>query len=114
SVARAVDALHAIVLELADLRRRDRASTSAEDTNVLGATIAQHVDHVLEVLRVTTLVGADRDAVRVLLDRRPHDIRDAAVVPEVDDLDATILNQPTHHVDRSVVSVEQRGSRNEP
>src|SRR5262249_460835 len=76
--------------------------------------VAEHVDHVLEVLHVAALVGADRDCVGVLLDRRPDDLLDAAVVAEVDDLGAAVLDQPAHHVDRAVVPVEQRAARPEP
>ena len=103
-----VDPLDAERLELGDLRGRDRAAAAAEDADVVGAALAQHVDHVAEVLVVPALVGADGDRVGVLLDRRAHDVGDAAVVAEVDHLGALRLDQPAHDVDRRVVAVEER------
>ena len=108
AVAREIDALHPVRLELGRLARGDRAAAAAEDADVPGALLAQHVDRVLEVLEVAALVGADRDPVGVLLDRGAHDVGDAAVVAEVDDLGAGRLDQPAHDVDRRVVPVEER------
>ena len=68
----------------------------------------------LKYSTMATLVGADGDPVSVLLDRRADDLGHAAVVPEVDDLHAAILDQAAHHVDRSVVAVEQGRHRDEP
>ena len=69
---------------------------------------AQQVDHVLEVLDVAALVGADRDALHVFLQRRGDDLVDRAVVAEVDHLGAHALQDAAHDVDRRVVAVEQR------
>ena len=71
-----------------DLARDDDPATAAEDLHVARTPGRQPVDEVAEVLDVPALVGADRDALGVLLDGRSHDLLDAAVVPEVDDLDA--------------------------
>ena len=79
-----VDPLDAVLLKFGDLLRGDRPATAAEDADVLGAALAQHVDDVVEVLDVAALVRADRDPVDVLLDGRAHDVGDAAVVAEVD------------------------------
>ena len=114
AVVRVVDPLDAVGLELGDLLRRDRPAAAAEDADVCGTDLAQHVDHVPEVLGVAALIGADRDRVGVLLDRRADDVADAAVVAEVDDLGARVLDQPAHHVDRGVVAVEQRGGGDKP
>ena len=65
-----VDARDAVVLQLLDLGRHDHAAAAAEHLDVLAAALAQQVEHVLEVLEVAALVGADRDALRVLLQRR--------------------------------------------
>ena len=72
--------------QVGDLVRRDRAAAAAEDADVAGAELAEHLDRVAEVLDVAALVGADRDPVGVLLDRRADDVADAAVVAEVDHL----------------------------
>ena len=80
----------------------------------LAPQIAQPVDHVAEILVVPALVGTDRDAVGIFLDRGAHDVVDAAVVTEVDDLRALRLDQAPHDVDRGVVAVEQRRRGHEP
>ena len=112
-VVRVVDALDAVRLELLDLGRRDRAAAAAEHADVTGAALSQHVDHVPEVLDVTTLVRAHGDRVGILLDRGAHDLRDAPVVAEMDHLGAAGLDQPPHHVDRRVVAVEERRRRDD-
>ena len=78
-----------------------------------GAALAQHVDHVLEVLDVAALVGTAGDAVGIFLHRGAHDVGDAAVVAEMHDLGAVRLQQPADDVDRGVVAVEQRGGADE-
>jgi len=80
---------------------------------VRAATLAQQVDHVLEILDVAALVAADRDALHVLLQRGGHDFVDRAVVTEVDDLGAHALQDAPHDIDRGVVAVEQRGRGHE-
>ena len=108
-----VDLLDAVLLQHLDLVRGDRAAAADEHADVLAALLLEHVDHVLEVLVVAALVGADRDAVGIFLDGRAHDVGHAAVVAEVHHLGAARLQQPAHHVDGRVVAVEQRRCRHE-
>ena len=96
------------VAESRDLLGDDHAATTAVDLDVPGAPLAQRLDEVLEVLDVAALVGADRDALHVLVDRRVDDLLDGPVVAEVDDLGALRLQDAAHDVDRGVVAVEQR------
>src|SRR6056297_464789 len=77
------------------------------------ALLGQHVDHVLEILVVPALVGADRNSVGVFADRGPDDLGDRAVVPEVDDLATLGLNQAAHQIDGRIVPVEQAGGSHE-
>ena len=79
-----VDLLDAVLLQHLDLVRGDRAAAADDHADVLAALLLEHVDHVLEVLVVAALVGADCDAVGILLDGRAHDVGHAAVVAEVD------------------------------
>ena len=97
-----------------DLVRDDDPAAAAEDPDVPGAGLGQQLRQVLEVLDVAALVGADRDALRVLLEHRVDDLADRAVVPEVHDLGALRLQDAAHDVDRGVVPVEQRGRGHEP
>ena len=103
-----VDACDAVVVQGRDLRRHDHPAAAAEHLDVLAAALAQEIEHVLEVLDVPALVGADRDALRVLLQRRRDHLVDRAVVAEVDHLAARGLEDAPHDVDRRVVAVEQR------
>ncbi len=113
TVLRRVDLLDAVGLEFLELVRRDRAAAADDHADVAGAALAQHVHHVAEILVVAALVGTDGDAVCVFLDRGAHDVGDAAVVTEVHDFRTVRLQQATDDVDRSVVTVEQRGGADE-
>ena len=104
---------HAVGLEVGDLLGDDHAAAAAVHLDVAGAALAEKVHHVLEVLDVAALVARDRDALRVLLDGRPHDVVHGAVVAEVDHLDALRLQDAPHDVDCGVVAVEQAGGRHE-
>jgi hypothetical protein len=68
----------------------------------------EQVDHVLEVLDVAALVGADGDALGVFLQRGGDDLLHRAVVAQVDHLGAHALQDAPHDVDGRVVAVEQR------
>ena len=96
-----------------DLRRDDDAATAADDLDVARTLGAQRLHEVLEVLHVPALVGRDRDALDVLLERGGHDLLHGAVVTEVDHLAALAHEDPPHDVDRRVVPVEERGRGDE-
>lgn len=70
-----------------DLLGHDDPATTAEDAYVACSGASELLDEVAEVLEVAALLGRDRDALDVLLDRGGDHVGDAAVVPEVDDLD---------------------------
>ena len=61
-----------------DLVVHDDAAATADDVDVVGAALLEGLHEVLEVLDVAALVGRDRDALDVLLDRRVHDLLHAA------------------------------------
>ena len=113
AVVGVVDALDAVVLQLADFLRRDRAAAAAEHADMAGAAFFEHVHHVLEVLDVAALVAGQRDAVGVFLQRGPHHVLHRAVVAEVDDFRALPLDQPAHDVDGGVMAIEQAGGGDE-
>src|SRR5262249_12502038 len=108
-----VDLLDPVPLEGRDLVGRDRAAAADYYADVLVAALAQHVDHVGEILVVSALVGADGDRVGVLVDGGAHDIGDAAVVAEVHHFRTARLQQAPDHVYGGVVAVNQRGGRDE-
>ncbi len=94
-------------MQLFHLGRQDRPAAAAENLDVRAA-LGQEVDHVLEVLDVPALVGRDCDALGVLLDCTIHNLRDGAVVAEVDDLSARGLHDAAHDVDGRVVTIKER------
>ena len=102
-----VDAGDAVVVERAHLLRHDDPAAPAEDPHVPRPALAEHVEHVPEVLDVPALVGADRDRVHVLVDGGGHHLLDGAVVAEVDHLAPRPLEEAPHDVDRRVVAVEE-------
>ena len=107
------DPRHAVLVQFRDFGGDDHAAAAAEHLDVAGAALAQQVQHVLEELDVAALVGRDRDAVGVLLDRAVDDLLDRPVVAQVDDLAAGCLQDAPHDVDRRVVAVEEAGGRDE-
>ncbi len=102
----------AVVVQLRDLVRQDRAAAAGKDEDAPSGSRDQIV-HVLEELEVPALVARDGDALHVLLHGAVDDLAHRAVVPEVDDLGAGRLQEATHDVDRGVVAVEQRGRRDQ-
>ena len=109
----AVDAAHAIGLQFTDLGRHDHAAAAAEYPDVGAAAAFQQIDHVLEVFDVATLVGADGNALGVLLQGGGDDFVDAAVVPEVDHFGAHAHQDAPHDVDGGVMTVKQAGRGDE-
>ena len=97
-----------------DLVRDDDPAAPAEDPHVPGPGFCQQLRQVLEVLDVTTLVGADRHALRVFLDYRIDDLANRPVMAQVHHLGTLRLQDAPHDVDRSVMPVEQRRRRHEP
>src|SRR5665647_1298616 len=91
AVFRTVNARHAIGLQFADFRRHDDAAATAKDLNVRAATGFEQVHHVLEVLDMPALIGADGNTLRIFLQGGGHHLFHAAVVPEVNHLGAHAL-----------------------
>ena len=102
-----------MVVQGAHLLRHDDPAAAAEDPHVPRLPLAEHVQHVPEVLDVPALVGADRDPVHVLVDGGGHHLLDGAVVAEVDHLRPRCLEEPPHDVDRRVMAVEEAGGGDE-
>ena len=114
AVLRGEDARDAARVQQVDLLADDDAAPAAEDLDVAGAVLGEELDQVAEVLDVPALVGADGDALDVLLDGGADDLADRAVVAEVDHLGTLRLQDAAHDVDRRVVPVEQARRGDEP
>src|SRR4051794_32735525 len=103
----------AVFLEQRDLLRQDDSASAREDTDVRGIPFTQPVDHVLEELDVPSLVGRDRNCVRVLVQGCSYDLINASIVAEMDHLATVSDKQPANNIDACVMSVEQTGGRYE-
>ena len=114
AVFRRVDPGHAIVVQLADFSRHDHTAAAAEDLHMTRTIGAQQVDHVLEVLNMTALVGRHRNALHIFLQRAVDHLAHRAVVTQMNDLAAHALQNAPHDVDRRIVAVEERGRGDEP
>lgn len=113
AVVGVIDTLDAVGMEFGNFLGRDGAAAAAKDTDVAGTALAQHVDHVLEVLHVAALVTGQGDAIGVFLQRGADHVFDRAIVSEMDHFGALTLNQPAHDVDRGVMAIEQAGCSDE-
>jgi hypothetical protein len=108
-----VDLLDAVTLERFDLVRCNRSAASHDNANVPDTALTQHVDHVSEVFVVPSLIGGDRDRVDILLNGGIDDICDTAVVTKMNDFRTLRLQESANHIDRCVMTIEQRGRADE-
>jgi hypothetical protein len=95
-------------VKLLDFCRKDRSSATSEDLYVVRTTLVEELAHVGKVLDVAALVRRHSYGLSVFLDCTVYNFLYRAVVSEVDDLATGSLNDSAHHIDRCVVSVEQR------
>ena len=100
-------------MQLLYFRRHNNSATAAENADIVGAALTQQVDRVFEVFDMPALVGADGNAMHILLQRRCDNFLHRAVVPEMDHFSTAGLQHAANDVDRCVVSVKQAGSRYE-
>src|ERR1700720_148048 len=78
------------------------------------AILLQQVLHVFKEFQVPSLVGGDGDPLDIFLDGAFHDFRHRPVMAQMDDLSPLRLKETTHNIDRSIMTIEDRSSRNEP
>ena len=98
-------------MQFANFGGNNDTAAAAKDLNVLAAALAQQVHHVLEILHMAALVGADGNALGILLQGRRDHFIDRTVVAQVNDLGTHALQNAAHDVDGGVVAVEQTGGR---
>ncbi len=75
-----VDARDAVGVQVGDLLGDDHAAATPEYLDVAAVALPQQIERVLEVLDVAALVGADGNALHVLLQRRGDHLVHRAVV----------------------------------
>ena len=113
SVFRGIHLGDAIGFQFRDFRRNDGAAAPGEHLDMPCAVFAEQIDHVLEELQVSPLVGTDGDSVYVLLEGGVHDFPHRAVVTQMHHLGALALDDAAHYVDCRVVPVEEAGRRDD-
>ena len=79
---------------------------------MLATSFIQEFSDVGEILDVTTLVGRQCNSVGILLDGAIDHGLCRLVVAQMNHFSSGGLNQPAHDVDSSIVTIEQRCSRN--
>jgi hypothetical protein len=77
------------------------------------ATLFQQVDHVFEILDVTALIAGNRNALRIFLQGSGDDFFDRAVMAQMNYFGTIRHQDAAHDVDRGIMAVEQRSSRDE-
>ncbi len=107
----AEDAAHAIGLQFGNFSGHDHPAAAAKHLDLLAAARAQQIHHVLEILHMSALVGAQRNALRVFLQGGAHHLIDRTVVAQVNHLRAHALQDAPHDVDGRVMPVKQTGCR---
>ena len=98
-------------MQLANFGRHNHTATAAKHLDVFAASLAQQIDHVLEILHMTALVGADGNALCVLLQCSRDHFIDRPVVTQVNHLGAHALQDAAHDVDGRVMAIKQTGGR---
>src|SRR5262245_37213724 len=100
------DLLHAHGLQCGDVLGRDDAAP--EDRHVVGALLAQQLQHALEEIVVGAGQHAEPDGVRVFLHRGGHHLLGRLVQAGVDNLEAGVAQRSGHDLGAPVVTVEAR------
>ena len=108
-----IDPGHPVVFEGGRFLGADHPPAATKDPDVVSPRLPEQIDEVAEELVVPPLVRGHRDGVRIFLERGGGYLSGGPVVPEVNNLGATPLQQSAEHMDRGVVTVKQRGSRDE-
>ena len=103
-----VNAFHTRGVQCFDFAIGNRAAAAAEHPDVTAAALLQQLHHELEELDVPTLIGANRDRLRIFFNRGFDNFFHAAVVAKVNDFCTFLLQNPPHDVDRGIMSIEQR------
>jgi hypothetical protein len=73
----------------------------------------EEIDHKLKKLDVPALVTRHRNTMRIFLNGGINNFCDGPVMPQMYDLAALVLQDAPNNTNRSIVAVEERGSRHE-
>jgi len=104
-----INALYTVGLQNFYFLSNNHTTAAAKHFYVAGAALAQHINHVLEILDMPALVRAHRNAMNIFLDGRRNHILDRPVVTQMNDLGALGLEDAAHDVDCSIMAIKQGG-----
>src|SRR5436190_9405332 len=79
------NAVHAVLLHGASIRRCNRASATPEEADVARAVFVEQVEDFGEELNVSTVVTGKTDCAHVLLNGSTHDVAGGTMITQVDD-----------------------------
>ena len=109
-----IEPLDAIGVELVHFLFCYNTAAAAENLDTPRAALMQQIDGIFEIFDMAALIGADGDALHILLDRGGDDFVDRAIVAEMDHFGARRLQDAPHDVDGRVMPVEQARRGHEP
>ena len=89
----------------------NRPAPAAEDFDVTRAAFAQKIDNFREELDVTAVVTGNADGTHVLLNGGAHNVANRAMIAEINDLNPVPDKLEIDRVDRAVVPITNRHSR---
>src|SRR5690606_22522300 len=87
------------------------SSASTKYTNMTGALFNQKVAHITEVLIVTTLIACQRNRLGVFLYGSVDNFLHTSVVTKMYNFATGGLYDPSHDIDRCIVTVKQTRRR---
>ena len=75
------------------------------------SSLLKQVMYVFKKLHMPPLVGSDRNGLHILLNRTVYNLLRGAVVPQVNHLNTSGLNDSAHDIDRGIVPIKEGGRR---
>ena len=79
---------------------------------MFGTRFFQQVHHILKVLNMAALIGADGDALSIFLQCSLNHFGHRAVVGQMDNFNTSTLKNTTHNINRRIVAIKKAGSGN--
>ena len=112
--AREKNLIHAFASHRHRIVMRNRPATAAENFDVASTTFAQKIDNFREELDVPAIITRDTNRADVLLDGGARNVANRAMIAEINHLNPVPDKFEIDRIDRAVVPVTNRHSRENP
>ena len=89
-----------------NLCRHNHSTTTAKHLNALATTGFEQINHVFEKLDMPALIRRYGNAVRILLQGGGHDLVDRTIMPKMNHLNSSRLQNAPHDVDGGIMTIE--------